>query len=149
MNQLGGVGAGRSMFNGRFTQVDGVKIISPSYYVNNNRIAAMNLRLAYLLSLYPPYVTTINPATNTLEPYKLAYIGDRETFKQDLIDAGFSELANEAHARIIHFDSAYTFPLDFPNRDEIIRLNHILSGLAKQQIPNTWNGIILGITLRG
>ena len=25
MNQLGGVGAGKSMFNGRYTQVDGVK----------------------------------------------------------------------------------------------------------------------------
>jgi hypothetical protein len=32
--------------------------------------------------------------------YKLEYVGDREAFKQDLMDAGFSELANEAHARI-------------------------------------------------
>ena len=33
MNQLGGVGAGHSMFNGRFTQVDGARYASPSYYV--------------------------------------------------------------------------------------------------------------------
>ena len=33
MNQLGGVGANQSMFNGRFTQVDGVHCKSnPSYY---------------------------------------------------------------------------------------------------------------------
>jgi hypothetical protein len=143
MNQLGGVGAGRSMFNGRFTQVDGVKSAPrPSYYVNT--IAPMIRRLAYLLSLYPPYVSTINPATGTPEPYRLALVGDKETFKQDLIDAGFSDLANEAHARILHFDSTYVFP-DVPNRGEIIRLNNIINGLAKQQIPTTVNGIYFGV----
>ncbi len=143
MNQLGGVGAGRSMFNGRFTQVDGVKSAPrPSYYVNT--IAPMIIRLAYLLSLYPPYVSTINPATGTPEPYRLAFVGDKETFKQDLIDAGFSDLADEVHARILHFDSTYVFPPDVPNRGEIIRLNNIINGLAKQQIPNTVNGIYFG-----
>ena len=32
MNQLGGVGAGKSMFNTLYTQVDGVRLKSPSYY---------------------------------------------------------------------------------------------------------------------
>ena len=143
MNQLGGVGAGKSMFNGRFTQVDGVhNAIRPSYY--RNEIPQMINRLAYLLSLYPPYVSTINPDTGTLEPYRLAFVGDKEYFKQDLIDAGFPDLANDAHARIIHLDSSHVFPENLPNRDEIIRLNNTINELAKQQIPNTVNGIYFG-----
>ena len=39
MNQLGGVGAGQSMFNGRFTQVDGVHPGRvPSYYVSETDV---------------------------------------------------------------------------------------------------------------
>jgi len=39
MNQLGGVGVGKSMFNGRFTQVDGVHSAgTPSYYVSETNV---------------------------------------------------------------------------------------------------------------
>lgn len=39
MNQLGGVGAGQSMFNRRFTQVDGVNSSNnPSYFVTETNI---------------------------------------------------------------------------------------------------------------
>ena len=34
MNQLGGIGAGQSMFNGRFRQVDGIHRSPQTYYSN-------------------------------------------------------------------------------------------------------------------
>jgi hypothetical protein len=113
MNQLGGVGAGQSMFNGRFTQVDGV----------NSDIDEL---IAHLQNLLRFYVNS--------DPYKLALVGDKETFKQDLINACEPELADEAHTKIIHFDDAYVFP-SMPNRDEIISIVTYLNKIIKQQIP--------------
>lgn len=48
MNQLGGVGAGRSMFNSRFTQPDGTRGIQDSIYVDElyvNHLQANQLQL--------------------------------------------------------------------------------------------------------
>jgi hypothetical protein len=125
MNQLGGVGAGRSMFNGRFTQVGGVHA-GPS-------IRQQLILLRNLIQFYTAY-----------NPYVLSMVGDKETFKQDMIDAGYPNLAEEAHGRIIHFDDAFVFPYDLPNRDEIISIVSFLNGLARSQIPSVTNGIDFG-----
>jgi hypothetical protein len=125
LNQLGGVGVGKSMFNGRFTQVDGTRSDELPNKIN---------RLKSLLALYPPY---INPS----DPYHLALFGDKESFKQDLIYAG---VLPTQHTKTIHFDTAYVFPMDVPNRNEIIRLVLYINAFAKAQIPNITNGIDFG-----
>ena len=139
INQLGGVGAGQSMFNRRFTQVDGVHgYKNPPYYVKKrDNLYAKIKRLQTLLRLYAPYVV---PS----DRYELALVGDKETFKQDLIDAGYPALANEAHAKIIHFDNNYLMPNDMPNSDEVQTLITYINGYAKKQVPSIANGINFG-----
>jgi hypothetical protein len=110
MNQLGGVG--QSMFNGRFTQVDGV----------NRDIEGSIARLEDLLRFYD------NPS----DPYQIALVGDRESFRKDLIAAKDPELASEAHDKIIHLVDA-VFPS--PNRDVINSLVAYLNTIIKQEIP--------------
>ena len=115
MNQLGGVGAGQSMFNGQFSQKDGV----------HNHIDELIARLEVLLRLY-----YVNPS----DPYQLALVGDKESFKQDLLAEGQTlEFAEQVHDRIIHFDDAYVFPTML-NRDEIITLVTYLNGWIKLDI---------------
>jgi hypothetical protein len=116
MNQLGGVGVGKSMFNGQFTQVDGV----------GHNIYELIARLRGLLRSY----------YNSSDQYQLALVGDRESFKQDLIRANQTRLANEAHDRMIHFDSDYVFPF-IPNRDTIISMVTYLNDFFRKIIPYT------------
>jgi hypothetical protein len=71
-------------------------------------------------------------------------VGDKETFKQDLIDAGFPELADEAHASIIHLDNNYILPNDLPNRSEIASLIAYINSVADTQIPHVSSGINFG-----
>jgi hypothetical protein len=138
INQLGGVGAGQSMFNRRFTQVDGVHgYKNPPYYVKKrNDINLKLIRLVNLLRAYAPYVV---PS----DRYVLALVGDKETFKQDLIDAGFPQLADEAHGKIIHLDNNYTVP-NIPNQSEVQTIITYLNGLIKTQVPSVANGINFG-----
>jgi hypothetical protein len=136
INQLGGVGAGQSMFNRRFTQVDGLHgYKNPPYYVKANETGKL-LRLVNLLRMYPPYVV---PS----DRYMLALVGDKETVKQDLIDAGFPELANDSYAKIIHFDNNYAVP-NMPNQTEVQTLITSLNKLIKTQVPSVTNGINFG-----
>ena len=130
MNQLGGVGAGHSMFNGRFTQVDGVRTENPSYYVEKTIEEKIN-RLKSLLRMDPRYV---NPS----DPYKLSLIGEKENFRQDLIDAGLADIANEAHAKIIRLNAD-----DFKHT-EMKALITELNGLSTKQIPTTAEGHYFG-----
>jgi hypothetical protein len=138
INQLGGVGAGQSMFNRRFTQVDGVHgYRNPPYYVKkNNGVNSKMIRLVNIFKSYAPYVV---PS----DRYMLSLVGDKETFKQDLIDAGFPELADEAHAKIIHLDNNYAVP-DMPNQSEAQTLITYLNNLIKTQVPSVTNGITFG-----
>lgn len=137
MNQLGGVGAGQSMFNGRFRQVDGVHSANnPSYYDTDLKINKLIQQLIRLLRLYPAYV-------NASDPYMLALVGVKESFRSDLIIAGFPELADEAHARMIHFETENDIPLDIPNRDKIITIVNYLNELIGQ-LPAVTNGIDFG-----
>jgi hypothetical protein len=115
MNQLGGIGTGKSMFNGNFSQKDGV----------HDHIDTLIARLERLLQFY--YV-------NLTDPYQLALVGDKETFKQDLINAQEPELADEVHDKIIHFDQAYEFP-PMPYRNEIISIVSYLNNIIRKEIP--------------
>jgi hypothetical protein len=117
MNQLGGVGAGQSMFNGRFTQVDGVH--------SQMDIDASIERLKYLLSLY---------YTEPSDPYELALFGDRESVRDDLINSGYEAEANQSYDKVIQFDEDYVLP-SMPYRVEILILITGLNWLIKKQIP--------------
>jgi len=115
LNQLGGVGAGQSMFNGRFSQKDGVHV--------NDSIEEDIDRLKKLLQVY--YV-------NPTDPYELALVGDIESFKGDLLAAGQTlEFATQMHDQMIHFDNAYVFS-SMP--DEMIRLIKHLNRLVMRDI---------------
>ena len=135
MNQLGGVGAGNSMFNGRFTQVDGVHF-AENPYVTNEKISELIQQLIRLLRLYPAYV-------NVLDPYMLALVGVKESFRIDLMDAGFPDLAEQAHAKIIHFENENDIPLDILNRARIITITNEFNELIRQ-LPAVTNGIDFG-----
>ena len=139
MNQLGGVGAGKSMFNGRFTQVDGVHSAkNPSYFDPNKGIANAIKELVKLLKLYPPYV-------NPTDPYSLSAVGMKETFRSDLIDAGVPlSIADEAHVKIIHFETINDLPIDLPNRDRINYLVTFVNRELKIDLPPDTDGIDFG-----
>ena len=115
MNQLGGVGAGQSMFNGRFSQKDGV----------HDNIDELIHRLEFLLDLY---------YTNPSDPYQLALVGNQETVRQDLIMTREQGLENEPHDPIIHFDDAYVYP-SMRDRDLIIGIIAYLNNIIRQDIP--------------
>ena len=115
MNQLGGVGAGQSMFNGRFSQKDGV----------HDNIDELIHRLEVLLGLY---------YTNPSDPYQLALVGNQETFRQDLIMTREQGLENDPHDPMIHFDDAYVYP-SMRDRDLIIGIIGYLNNIIRQDIP--------------
>jgi len=115
MNQLGGVGAGQSMFNGRFSRKDGV----------HNNIDELINRLEFLLGLY---------YTNPSDPYRLALVGNQETFRQDLIMTREQGLENEPHDPMIHFDDAYVYP-SMRDLELIIGIIAYLNNIIRQDIP--------------
>jgi hypothetical protein len=81
---------------------------------------------------------------NRSDPYKLAMVGDKETFRKDLIDAGHPELAEDAHAKMIHLDDAYVFPTNLPDRDKCIKLVKEINELARTELPSFAYGIDFG-----
>ena len=81
---------------------------------------------------------------NRSDPYKLAMVGDKETFRKDVIDAGYPELAEETHAKMIHLDDAYVFPTDLPERDQCIKLVKEMNQLARTELPSVAYGIDFG-----
>ena len=90
-----------------------------------------------LFQRYPGYV-------NLSDPYKLALVGNKETFRQDVIDAGYPDLAQEVHAKIIHLDDAYVFPNDLPDRSQFISMVNSINKLARRQLPSVAYGIDFG-----
>lgn len=80
MNQLGGVGAGQSMFNGRFTQVDGVHSANnPSYYdtevptSTGNRLKGVGFGLTNWNGLPLFDITVLSPGHTVTYPGTSSY----------------------------------------------------------------------------